>query len=163
MYIQVNNEDSGEWGWGDLLIHIPICNSGDRSSLNPFSNRWIFPQVCGECGPIATPSSVAKVCQIADAMDTLWRSDFCFAPDLGGWIQQRRSCFFCLVRCCCGSRPNRQHRPRHDKISFGLFFKWDLFRLVWLCYIIVVDEFNVGRGFLFQRRVVFFHIVWQRM
>jgi hypothetical protein len=46
MYIQIHSGDSGEQGWGDIFIPIPIYDSGDQSS----------PQVCGEQGHIAIPN-----------------------------------------------------------------------------------------------------------
>jgi hypothetical protein len=52
MYIQIHIGDSGERGWGDLLIPIPIYDSGDQSSPYPFPNRWISHGFVGNGAPL---------------------------------------------------------------------------------------------------------------
>jgi hypothetical protein len=52
MYIQVHNKDSGERGWGDLLIPIPIFYSEDQNSPYIFPNRGIPHGFAGSEAPL---------------------------------------------------------------------------------------------------------------
>jgi hypothetical protein len=46
------NGVSGEWGWGDLLIPIPILAYGDESCPYPSPNRWIPHGFAGNGAPL---------------------------------------------------------------------------------------------------------------